>query len=107
MALQYLDTKLGIALDAVMRRHGCYNLVDARHDSAETEFRGSTLKSIVIGVTDLLRQFRALDERLARYAAEIETIPTHLVSFDQCDLGPDRGRYVGTNKPGGAAANND
>ena len=61
--------------------------LNTRHDRGKVHFDVDWLEAQLFGFLQIAGQSRRTDQRLRRHAAGIQAIATHLVFFDQGDLG--------------------
>ena len=82
-------------------------LAHSPEDALEIRFNARGLDSPIRRVAHRVQQACRRNERLARHAAEVETIPAHLVPFDERDTSAESGRPSRRDQTRGASADDD
>ena len=83
MPLQDFDAQSCISLDTVMRLYCANDVVNASHHGPEAESGLDRFEPIAIGMSHLMRQLGASDQRFARHATVVEAVAAHLVALDE------------------------
>ena len=107
VALQNLDTQLGVARHAVMGLNRPDHGLNPLHDCFEAEHGRCVTQAIGRAVSHLMGQPGALDERFGRHTAIVQAVAAHLVRLDQCHPGLDDSRNVGADQAARPAPDHD
>ena len=103
----HLHAQRGVALDRVVRGHRGHRLRHPRHHRAEIRAHRRGHQPELGRATDLMRQSRSPDQRLARHAAGVQAVAAHVVRLDQRHLGAHRRGDVAADQPGSAGTDHD
>ncbi len=88
-AVDDFDAHIFKALGRIVRFYLGNNFLNPFHHLGEIELDIGAFKAKLCSAFGVGDHLGAADQCLARYTARIETIPAHLLFFDQCDPGFD------------------
>src|SRR5688572_17084470 len=107
MPLQDFDAQSCISLDTVMRFYCANDVVDASHHGPEAESGLDRFEPIAIGMSHLMSQLAASDQRFARHAPVVDAITPHLAALDEGYAGLDGRSDVRRQESGSAGTDRD